>query len=327
MKKVLFLILVFTTCFLISCSSNTQEVLEESEEKVEEKEEEEKEETDKDDADTTSQQVMTLGTYAGLPRLSNGRTDITTLINQLNDLNANTYNWLVWQGDKDWDDLILFLPFAKKHNISVWVTLVPPSESKPIAKWSSEPYGLDYIRWSREIALLSKVYPNLTALSIDDFVHNIDPKKYTPAFTPEYVGKMMKEINKVNPKLKFIPCSYYRQITQDFANKYGSLLDGLLFPYRAESEGANLTNPDLVESEIVHIRSLFKEEMPIYIDVYSHPHSRLGATTPAYVEKVIKDGGEHADGVLIYIHPNPVSYSEKYKIIKDEFARLSNLKK
>ena len=273
MKHYLFTLLILTACVLTSCGNKNYI--------------------------NAKKDVMTLGTYAGLPRLENGRTDIPKLITQLKELNVNTYNWLIWTGDKDWDDLKLFMPEAEKHNISVWVTLVPPSESKPIAKFSSEPYGLDYIKWSEEIAKLSIIYPNLTALSIDDFVHN-----------------------QVNPDLKFIPCTYYRQITQDFANNYGSLLDGLLFPYRAESEGANLTNPDLVESEIAHIRSLFKEEIPIYIDIYAHPHSRLGASTPAYVEQVIKDGAEHADGVLIYIHPNPISDSEKYKIVKDEFGKL-----
>ena len=314
MKKYLLLVFIFTTCFLMSCNSANQEVVEE---KVEEKEKEK----EKDDPKPPTPQVMTLGTYAGLPRLSNGRTDMNTLISQLKELNANTYNWLIWQGANDWDDLILFMPLAKQNNISVWVTLVPPSESKPIAKWSSEPYGLDYVRWSREIAKLSVVYPNLTALSIDDFVHNL------ATYTPAYLGEMMKEIDKVNPNLKFIPCTYYKQITQDFANNYGSLLDGLLFPYRAESEGANLKNPDLVESEIAHIRSLFKKKLPIYIDIYASPHSKLGATTPAYVETVIKDGGEFADGVLIYIHPNPTSDSEKFKIITDEFAKLSKKKK
>ena len=320
----MFTVLIFTFCLSISCSSSTQEVIKE---KIEEKESplEEKDkdkDKDKDDTDTPSAQIMTLGTYAGLPRLSNGRTDISTLIKQLNDLNANTYNWLIWKGNKDWDDLIQFLPLATQHNISVWVTLVPPSESKPKAKWSSEPYGKDYIRWAKEIALLSKVYPNLVALSIDDFIlSNLD------TFTPEYLGKMIKEFDKVNSDLSFIPCVYYDQLTLDFANRYGSLIDGVLFPYMAASERMNLQNPNLVGNEIAHIRSIFKREMPIYIDVYSAIHSNLGATTPAYVEKVIKDGGVHADGVLIYVHPNPSTESEKYKIVKDEFARLKEVGK
>ncbi|MBF6627197.1 MAG: hypothetical protein ITG04_01645 [Proteiniphilum sp.] len=260
------------------------------------------------------EEKMILGTYAGLPRLDNGRADIDKLMEQLKDLNANTYNWLIWQNENDWADLQLFLPMALKNRIAVWVSLVPPSESKPIAKWSSEPYGLDYIKWSEEIAKLSLQYPNLVVFSIDDFVHNLK------TYTPEYLGKMMDEIDRINPSLQFIPCSYYRQITPDFAKNYAPYLDGLLFPYRAESEGGNLKNGSLVDAEIERLRTLFNGEMPIYIDVYLTAHSRLGASTPSYVEEVIRRGREHADGVLIYTHPNPVSDAEKYQIVKAAFS-------
>jgi len=258
---------------------------------------------------------MTLGTYAGLPRLSDGRADLNRLMTQLKELNANTYNWLIWQNENDWDDLQLFLPIALENQIAVWVSLVPPSESKPIAKWSSEPFGLDYIKWSEEIAKLSMEYRNLIAFSIDDFVHNLD------FYTPEYVKKMIDTIDEINPSLQFIPCSYYRQITADFAEKYGYMLDGILFPYRAESEGGNLQNAGLVDREISKLRSLFNKGMPIYIDVYLTAHSRLGASTPTYVEEVIRRGKEHADGVLIYTHPNPVTDSEKYEIVKAGFTK------
>jgi len=260
------------------------------------------------------EEKMVLGTYGSLPRLSNGRADIDKLMEQLKDLNANTYNWLIWQNENDWADLQLFLPMALKNRIAVWVSLVPPSESKPIAKWSSEPYGLDYIKWSEEIAKLSLQYPNLVVFSIDDFVHNLK------TYTPEYLGMMMDEIDRINPSLQFIPCSYYRQITPDFAKNYAPYLDGLLFPYRAESEGGNLKNGSLVDAEIARLRTLFNGEMPIYIDVYLTAHSRLGASTPSYVEEVILRGREHADGVLIYTHPNPVSDAEKYQIVKAAFS-------
>ncbi len=63
---------------------------------------------------------MILGTYSGLPRLSNGRADLDRLIDQLKDLNANTYNWLIWQNENDWDDLKLFLPMALKKTGSLY---------------------------------------------------------------------------------------------------------------------------------------------------------------------------------------------------------------
>lgn len=144
------------------------------------------------------------GTYASPPKLENGRIDIGKLINELKDLNANTYNWLIWRGEKDWDDLQLFLPVAKKNKIDVWVTLVPYSESKPKTNWSSEPFQTDYVKWAEEIVKLSLVYPNLTALSIDDFV-GWNMQFYTPEYTAEFVNVM----HNINPQLAFVPCIYY----------------------------------------------------------------------------------------------------------------------
>lgn len=268
--------------------------------------------------DFSLEKGLVFGTYNATPRLDNGRADLNRLLQELQELNANTYNWLIWHSENDWEDLQLFLPMALKENIAVWVTVVPPSESKPIASRSSEPYGVDYLKWSEEIAGLSLRYPNLVAFSIDDFVHNLK------TYNLEYLDEMRKIMKSINPSLKFIPCSYYRQITKDFAEQYEELLDGLLFPYRAESEGGNLQNGSLVESEVEKIRSLFSDKMPIYIDIYSHPHSRLGSSTPAYVEEVIRRGAGCTEGVLIYCHPNPEKAVEKYTIIKREFQQLKN---
>lgn len=259
--------------------------------------------------------TYTLGTYATPPRINNKNVDITKLITELKELNVNTYNWLIWQHTSDWEDLKLFLPEAAKHHIKVWVTVVPPSESKPKAKWNSEPFGMDYIKWAREIAKLSLQYKNLIAWSIDDFAHNLN------TYTPEYLQQMLSAASNINAGLQFIPCLYYRQINESFANKYGALLSGILFPYRAESKGANLQDATAVKNEIENIRKLFKKGLPVYIDVYLTAHSRLGASTPQYVHDVMVEGKKYADGVLIYTHPNPVTNAEKYKVVKEGFAK------
>lgn len=255
-----------------------------------------------------------IGTYSSPPRLENKRVDVKKLIAQLKDLNANTYNFLIWTNENDWADLQLFLPLAKKNKISVWVSLVPPSESQPKAKWNSEPYKLDYITWAKEIAKLSKQHSNLVAWSIDDFAHNLK------VYTPEYLQKMMDNARAVNPKLLFIPCIYYRQADKNFADKYGHLIDGILFPYRAESKGANLQDATVVKTEIENVRKLFTG-LPVYLDVYSTAHSRLGASTPEYVRDVVAEGMKYADGVLIYTHPNPLKEIEKYNYIKTQFRK------
>ena len=258
-------------------------------------------------------QYGVLGTYAGAPRLDNGRVDIQRLLSELKDLKADVYHWLILEKETDWDDLKLFLPLARKAKIKVWVCLVPPSESKPIAKLSSEPYCLDYERWAIEISTLSLTNPNLIVWSIDDFVHNL---KF---YTPEYLKKILDAARAINPKLAFIPCCYYKQTTPQFVKDYGQFLDGILFPYRAESVGANLQDATQVENEIAHLRKMFNPDFPFYIDIYATAHSRLGASTPEYVRDVLTAGRKYADGVFIYRHQDPVKYAEKYQIIKKGF--------
>lgn len=112
------------------------------------------------------------GTYDAEPRKPDGRVDVERLVAELAALQANTYNFLVWRAATDWEDFKLFLPQARKKNIKVWVTLVPPSESPPHTKEYSEPFRLDYQRWAVEIARLSVRQPNLVAWSLDDFSYD-----------------------------------------------------------------------------------------------------------------------------------------------------------
>ncbi|NII28464.1 hypothetical protein HB364_25500 [Pseudoflavitalea sp. X16] len=259
----------------------------------------------------------TYGTYARPPRKGgpDDRVDIPKLIDQLKDLHANTYHWLIWHNVNDWDDLKLFLPEARKNNIKVWVTILPPSESKPISKFDSEPYAQDYQRWATEIALLSVKEPSLVAWSIDDFAHNLT--RFTPAFT----DSCLQKAREVNPRLAFIPCVYYRQVTPAFAANYGPLMDGILFPYRAESVRANLQDPTMVQKEIDTLRTLFRKDFPVIVDIYASAHSRLGPSTPEYVKNVLSLSHHYAEGILIFCHQDPVTASEKYNLIKAEFSK------
>lgn len=253
------------------------------------------------------------GTYSGVPRLASQRADLPRLLRELKDIHANTYNWLIWQHATDWDDLQLFLPMAQKAGIRVWVTLVPHSESPPRAKHYSEPFRLDFERWAAELAKLGLKEPALIAWSIDDFAHNLN------VFTPAYVGRFTSAAKAINPKLDFIPCCYYRQINAAFSSAYAQYFNGILFPYRAESVKANLTDAGQVKAEIDTIKQMFGASFPVILDIYATAHSRLGASTPAYVADVLKAGIKSADGVFIYCHQNPVTEPEKYKVIRRGF--------
>ena len=253
-----------------------------------------------------------IGTYSNPPRLSNGQVDEQRLIAELKDIHANTYNWLIRADADNLDALKHFLPLAREAGLKIWVTLLPPSEPPP-----SEPFRLDYDQWAAELAVLSKKEPNLVAWSIDDFVNNLR------FYSPEYVKEFLSRAHAINPKFAFVPCCYFRYITDAFVTNYAHLLGGILFPYRAESAGGNLKDPSLVASEITKLRSMFGPEFPIILDVYASAHSRLGSTTPEYVREVVDAGIKHADGVLIYRHQDPDKNAEKYKIIRKAFRKAS----
>jgi hypothetical protein len=210
--------------------------------------------------------------------------------------------------------LKLILPRAREKHIRVWASLVPPSESPPRTKAFAEPFRLDYERWGVEFARLSLQEPNLVAWSIDDFTHNLG------FYTTNYLKKILEGARAINPRLAFVPCSYLPKITPGFVKDYGPLLDGILFPYRHESAGANLKDPSLVEAELKQIKALVGPSFPVILDIYATAHSHLGATTPEYVEQAMVAGRKAADGVMIYTHQDPVKNPEKYEIIKRQFG-------
>ena len=258
----------------------------------------------------------TRATYCSAPRTADKRVDVDRLIAQLVELHANTYSFCIHGYPTDWDDLKLILPRAREKGIRVWGSLVPPSESFPRTKTFAEPFRLDYERWAVEFAKLSLQETNLVAWSIDDFTHNL-AKTYTPA----YVKSMLDASHHINPKLAFVPCCYFPTIKPAFVSNYCSLIDGILFPYRHESAGANLKDPSLVESELKQIKALVGPSFPVMLDLYATAHSRLGATTPEYIEQAMIAGHHAADGVMIYCHQDPEKNPEKYQIIKRLFGQ------
>ncbi len=262
----------------------------------------------------------TRATYCRAPRKADNRVDADRLVAELVELKANTYSFCIHARETDWDDLILFLPKAKTKGIRVWASIVPPSESAPKQGTTyPEPFRLDYKKWAQEFAKLALQHPNLVAWSIDDFTHNLkDP--YTPAF----VREMLDGARAINPKLAFVPCCYFPTITPKFAADYVPLLDGILFPYRHESEGANLKDPSLTEQELRKLKAVCGENFPIILDIYATAHSRLGATTPEYVDEAMQAGHRVADGVMIYCHQHPDSDAEKFGIIKRNFHAWAN---
>jgi hypothetical protein len=252
------------------------------------------------------------GTYGANWRKPDGHIDAQRLLADLDELHANTYNWLISGAATDWDDLQNFLPLAHEHGIRVWVTLLPPSESPPKTKHFSEPFRLDFEKWAAELAALSAREPALVAWSVDDFAYNLKD------FTPERMQKIVAAQREKNPNFAFAPCVYYKQATPVFAKRYREFLDGVLFPYRSESTKAGFADATQVAPEVKTLRERFGPNFPIIIDIYATRHSKLGASTPDYVEQVMKLSQPVADGVHIYKHQNKndPKEREKYDVIQ-----------
>jgi hypothetical protein len=261
--------------------------------------------------------IGTRATYCRAPRKTDSRVDVERLVAQLVELNANTYSFCIHNFATDWEDLKLILPQARARGIRIWGSVVPPSESPPRLKMYAEPFRLDYHQWAMAFAKLSLEYTNLVAWSIDDFTHNL---KF---YTPDYVKTMVDGARGINPHLAFVPCCYFPTITPQFATNYCPLLDGILFPYRHESAGANLKDPSLVEPEVRKVKELTGAGFPVVLDIYATAHSRLGATTAEYVEQAMAAGRTAADGVMIYCHQDPEKEPVKYQIIKRTFGEWS----
>jgi len=258
-----------------------------------------------------------LCTYAAPPRLPDQRVDAERLIAELVELHANTYRWVLHPGETNRQVFTRFLPLARARNIRVWVTINPPSERLPKGTKPPPEMLSEYEQWVTELARLSVVETNFVAWSIDDFVWNL---KF---FTPEAMRRIVAAARQINPRFAFLPCCYFKAATPEFVKNYGPLSDGVMFPYRDESGGANLTNSTHVASEVKTLRERFGPGCPIIVGVYANRHSQLGVSTPQYVEQVMIAAHGCTDGVSVYRHPNRTADPEKHEIVKRLFTAWS----
>jgi hypothetical protein len=177
-----------------------------------------------------------VGTASAEIRGADKRIDIDRTIDALTKLGVNTYYYLIWEGEHDWEDFPAFLDAAAKHNIEVWAYVVPWSETPPHKTGGfgySEPFRNDYVAWASEIAKLSLAHSNLVGYVIDDFYDNTEEDH----FTPKYVRTMIAEGKKINPKLKFYPMMYFQTPWTEFINRFGSMVDGVVICYPKSEAG------------------------------------------------------------------------------------------
>lgn len=224
--------------------------------------------------------------YDNEPRLENGHIDVPALISSIKAHNANTYNYLIWHSEHDWEDLLGFLEEAQKEGIDVWITISPPQERL------SEPFGIDYEQWAEEIALLSLKYPCIKAWSIDNimYLQGKDAVAYLESFTG-----IAKDIN---PSIKFIPVVYIYDLQSENFNKFAEHFDGIQFYYKNFPNKEGFGGYQEAESQIAYAGSVFSKK--IIFGIYASPWQPQYPTTSGYVKELIKIAKKKSDGVMIY---------------------------
>jgi len=159
------------------------------------------------------------------------RVNTDATVKRLKELGVTTFYWLVGHRATDWDDLKMFLPKAAQAGITVWAYLLPPSGNPPDFRGlCSKPFGVDYVRWSEEIARLSIAHTNLTAWVVDDFY----PKHRF--FTPDYLREVRAKSKAINPRLAFLTLLYFREVRQKFVEDYRGVIDGVVVAYLEDRE-------------------------------------------------------------------------------------------
>ena len=177
--------------------------------------------------------------------------------------------------DKQWGDILNFLPEAQKNDIKMFLIL--PDARTGVGPcgfcehWRCKlpkPYCKDYEKWMEELANLSLRYP-LEGVFIDDFDCGIfsDPQgNFTyPGFTIEYMERVMQAKNRINPNFKFILGIYLPRGYSDF--KIVQKCEAPHNSYVALSTTVNYTN--LVENATLELitqnypTSCYKEQISV----------------------------------------------------------------
>ena len=164
--------------------------------------------------------------HGGALKKNDGHVDVDKTIEALKRVYANAFV-LSPNFEKQWEDILNFLPEANENNIIVFLILpdarygiCPCGGTAPDPNAPSyyckfpKPYCKDYIKWMEELANLSLQYPVFEGVFIDDF--ECGAFSSNGGFTTEYIEKVMQAKNRINPNFKFLPGVYLPRGLSEF---------------------------------------------------------------------------------------------------------------
>ncbi len=256
--------------------------------------------------------------YAGMQYDAQRKPEIKEMVTRLKDLGVNCYSYLINGSSKeDLTSLPEFCEIALKAGIEVWVVLVPPSEEPGHPGIPDTlrypPFGLDYVKWAKDISSISKSHKNLTLFMIDDFAYNLDK------FTSEYTKEIFTSLKSKNHNLLFGITYYVDQLgMKNFdLNSYLPFVEAVEWGYQDHS--------DLYPNYGISAMSLpfnindFRKAFPNSLLIpclYFTPHSSWKRKpTIAYLKNAMTIAYQDAGTFLIYC--TPTRSTVDYKVVKN----------
>jgi len=215
--------------------------------------------------------------------------DVNTTIKYLRENGFNCYVLGIESTPPySFEDLKRLLSGAQGTGISVWAELFPPSE--PAVQL---PYKGDYEKWMEVLAHLSRQYPALRGVNIDDYFSGISAKTFTRAYTCHLYGVKQQ----INPNFLFVPTVY--ELGPDVVNRLSGCVDGVWLWF------TNLGNNDGMRTLLEDSRPLVVGHFPVYAGVYAHSTTwhRTSPPKPNVLEGALEIACRYSDGAVMWNLP------------------------
>ncbi|HUI29495.1 MAG TPA: hypothetical protein VLX91_04700 [Candidatus Acidoferrales bacterium] len=263
---------------------------------------------------------------AGMKYDESGRPDLKEMISRLTDLGVNCFAYQIDHHPRqELDSLPEFCDLAAKAGIEVWAYLDPPTEAptfpnEPNGSQLYPPFGLDYVRWAKEIGAISKSHPNLTLWMIDDFDHNLN--FFTPAYTKDIFAALKQE----NHGLAFGVVVYHENLKKFNVAAYSPYVEAVLWGYQdnAQLDSTYGISATTLPIDINDFWNAFPKALVIPC-IYFTPHSSWSGrkATPSYLLDALTTATQ--DAGIAFVFNTPFPGTSNYSIVK-KFCHSSSLK-
>lgn len=186
------------------------------------------------------------------------------------------------------NDLKRLLPALHGTGISVWAQL-----RSPTATLVQLPYKTDYVKWMDVLARLSRRYPALRGVNIDDYFIGANAQTFTRAHT----CSLYQTAKVVNPNFLFVPTIY--KVNKDVVNQLSGCVDGVWLWW------TNLDSNSGMRTRLEDSRSTIAGLFPVYVGVYAHSTSwhKTAGPKPSVLRGALETGCRYADGVVMWNLP------------------------